>query len=534
MPAHDITAPAFSYDSGYVTISTSQYLEKTSCQTCQGFDPALRLRAEGSLIIRHVPAISTTVKINDDQNTFSDHPLYLFRLLVTFKVPPSNGTTGQILTCSFFVGPVDISKLAQTFQDAIHLVRRLGIPYLWIDSLCIIQDDKEDWRAEASRMCSVYENAHLTIAATWAKDGSHGLYSDDASSYYVGRKIATIDGHEVYVRRAINHQGLHVYLDHRDRADYPLLGRGWVYQERLLSRRFLQFSRFELTWECLGGDIRCQCGYERWTGGLLMKQTYFATLQQLTRDQGGGDTESAAWSRAGMGESWHHIVSHYSGLALSHTSDRFSALAGLAYRFREALADDYLAGLWRGSLVQDLQWRALGVGGGRRVPPRPTGPWRAPSWSWAAVDCPVDYDRPPTRMLQDACDVLAAQCDFVDGALSELQAGFVRLRGLLVRNAVLEVREEGGGNVRMSVAGVELRYVWLDYARPAVCGMPVTLFRITMLDVGDFEHTKWLILCCVDGKPGTTYERIGIAAHFLMGSQSVDLEGATVEEIIIV
>jgi hypothetical protein len=322
-----------------------------------------------------------------------------------------------------------------------------------------------------------------------------------------------------------------VYLHKRDGADYPLLGRGWVYQERLLSRRFLQFSRFELTWECLNGDIRCQCDYARWASSRLMKRTYFTAVQHLARDVSGGP-QMVAWRRVGLSESWRHIVHHYSHLALSHPSDRFTALAGLAYRFREALADEYLAGLWRGSLAKDLQWRALDDDGGLR--PRPTGPWRAPSWSWAAIDGPVDYDRPPLRLLEDACDVCAARCDFVGDALSELQAGFVRLRGLLLRSAALEVRDEGEDNARVRVAGEALREVWLDYARPPVDGMPVALFRVAMLEVNDIEHTTWLILCCVDGTPGAAYERIGIAKHNLLGAQSVDLEGAAVEEVPIV
>lgn len=74
-------------------------------------------------------------------------------------------------------GCIRAEELPQTFQDAIRVTRELGLRYLWIDSLCIIQDDAKDWNQEAALMGSIYENAYCTIAAAEA-------YSDDEGCFY--------------------------------------------------------------------------------------------------------------------------------------------------------------------------------------------------------------------------------------------------------------------------------------------------------------------------------------------------------------
>jgi len=72
-------------------------------------------------------------------------------------------------------------ELNQSYKDAISLTRRLGFNFLWIDSLCIVQDDPDDWEQQSARMSSIYENSFLTICATRAKDGDSGLFCDRRS-----------------------------------------------------------------------------------------------------------------------------------------------------------------------------------------------------------------------------------------------------------------------------------------------------------------------------------------------------------------
>lgn len=65
-----------------------------------------------------------------------------------------------------------LSDLPPLFQDAIIITRQLGLRYLWIDSLCIIQDSLRDWETEAAKMASIYQNSYVTISATDASNGS--------------------------------------------------------------------------------------------------------------------------------------------------------------------------------------------------------------------------------------------------------------------------------------------------------------------------------------------------------------------------
>jgi hypothetical protein len=105
----------------------------------------------------------------------------------------AQGEYGQYLTLSYCWGKAQIittttetkqermkeiswSSLSKTFRDAVIVSRHLGFRYLWIDSLCIIQDDKQDWEREAARMALIYKGSQLTIAVTSSKDGSEGCF----------------------------------------------------------------------------------------------------------------------------------------------------------------------------------------------------------------------------------------------------------------------------------------------------------------------------------------------------------------------
>jgi hypothetical protein len=147
------------------------------------------------------------------------------------------------------------SSLSKTFQDAITIARGLGVRYIWIDSLAIIQDDIDDWAQEASRMASVYQNSWLTIAATAASDGNDGCLSP--------HPIYCIDGKEnghlyrILVREHIDHSsfGRSAELSNRPatRRRFPLLSRGWTLQEQLLAPCIIHFTEQELVWECNEG-----------------------------------------------------------------------------------------------------------------------------------------------------------------------------------------------------------------------------------------------------------------------------------------
>lgn len=143
---------------------------------------------------------------------------------------------------------INFHELPRTFQDAITVTRQLGIRFLWIDSLCIIQDDPEDWERESKRMEDVFSSAYCTIAATCATGSAEGFLKPRGD-----RKCATMrssKGSKFFICEAIDDFGLHVEAS-------ELNQRGWVLQERALSNRTIHFTERQSYWEC-GEGIRCE------------------------------------------------------------------------------------------------------------------------------------------------------------------------------------------------------------------------------------------------------------------------------------
>ena len=122
-----------------------------------------------------------------------------------------------------------IDKLTKTFEDAIEVTRQIGVRYLWIDSLCIIQDEATDFERECSQMGLTYARAYCVLSALGAEDGDGGLFIPrefPASSISIIQVEAMLEG--------------------------PLSTRGWAFQEHQLSTRIIHFSKSRLIWECRG------------------------------------------------------------------------------------------------------------------------------------------------------------------------------------------------------------------------------------------------------------------------------------------
>lgn len=145
---------------------------------------------------------------------------------------------------------IDVSKLGKTFQDAITVTRRLGQRYIWIDSLCILQDedDKDDWEREAKRMGDIFSSAHCVLAATAATGRDSGFLTRSTPSQFL--TVPTLSGSPLYVCESVD--------DFRADVERAILSRrGWVLQERALARRTIYFSTGQTYFEC-GRGIRCE------------------------------------------------------------------------------------------------------------------------------------------------------------------------------------------------------------------------------------------------------------------------------------
>src|SRR5204862_4886168 len=155
-------------------------------------------------------------------------------------------TVAQI---SEFQIPFNVASLPRTFQDAIHITKSLGISYLWIDSLCIIQDSADDWAREAARMGSIYENSACTIAAAAARNAHGGCFFARNPLNYVPCKIPYSKDPPVYSHSPARPSGQW----HDIVMSSPLMARAWVVQELLLSPRMLFCGDQGMFWMCSQG-----------------------------------------------------------------------------------------------------------------------------------------------------------------------------------------------------------------------------------------------------------------------------------------
>jgi hypothetical protein len=280
-------------------------------------------------------------------------------------------------------------QLSRTFQDAINITRALGIRYIWIDSLCIIQDDKEDWERESAKMAEIYSCSYLNLAATGSADGDGGCLFNRStlsgkSQYPVEfREIKHESGgrsSSIFARRLLSDAHIHFTDLEPPNAEQmlgsaPLLTRAWVLQERFLTARTLHCHAAELVWEC-EESLLCECGgVDDHNSGSTQANT---RLKSTCAEAFAGQKTVKQ-----TGNLWFDIISLYSRLKLSNESDRLPALSGLAKRFSDVFLGSYLGGLWETDLPQALLWQACPSLHGNVS--RTALQNRIPTWSWASV-----------------------------------------------------------------------------------------------------------------------------------------------------
>jgi hypothetical protein len=268
-------------------------------------------------------------------------------------------------------------ELPKTFQDAVIITTRLGFTYLWIDSLCIVQDDILDWQNESKQMCSIYSNAALTIAASASKSSNEGFFRK-SSPEHIGKPVSidsdVVGSAAIFSRETLRHQSI---LD----SCSPLLKRAWVFQERLLSPRMLHFTSQELIFECRERTW-CECSNNQdW-----VSQTNLGISWQYPYENPKLSHSSALQnpSSPSLGDEWRKMVGRYSILSMTFPKDMLPAISGLA-REMQPMRGVYLAGLWVDTFIEDLAWWA-------KFPqsPRPAV-WRGPTWSWISINTSVEH-----------------------------------------------------------------------------------------------------------------------------------------------
>lgn len=431
------------------------------------------------------------------------------------------GKSGLTLTGAKLDGYVEkgipAQQLPKTFLDAIAVTRRLGIPYIWIDSLCIIQDSKDDWEKEGALMADVYGDAFVSIASHAAPNSSTGFLDPPArivqpsitvpfdlngKRYMVqareggGDTAAGLPWHSVDMSAWAN--GSYTSFLQSPQAQSKLSTRGWVYQESLLAPRTLTFAATEVAFECRT-RTHCECAYHPTD----LNGTIKGTLAALD---------------------WCAVVAAFSAKELTFETDRLPALAGIAAALQRAQfgQDQYLCGVWRSRLKQHLLWSANTPSDGKRV-----ASTVVPTWSWASVRGAVSWTNAQYNGPDDAdrfC-VLDVDCrPSTNNPYGPAADAYIQVAARVVRVEVTtEESDQRGAAVRRIVpfgshgvtpGNARIR-AYLDQTEAGMgldLGSPETkVFFCLFTRAGHGEPPYGLLLKEAEGGKGDFFERIGMA-----------------------
>ncbi|KAJ6286663.1 hypothetical protein J3E71DRAFT_388342 [Bipolaris maydis] len=301
---------------------------------------------------------------------------------------------------------INFEALPPTFQDAVTTARGLGIDYIWIDSLCIIQDDDDDWQRESAKMELVFSMAYCTIGASSAKSSLDGFLHERTPRTVI--KLAATSTKVTYACVDIDDFHADVELS-------ALNSRGWVLQERALSRRTIFFTSAQIYWEC-GAGIHCE------------------TLARLENSKvallGDANFPNAAVEhyRDGRQLLIQDLYERYSGLAFTKPADRSVAILGLQERLARTFRTRAAYGLFEEYFARGLLWKRRDLTRMKRIG-QPPGR-RVPSWSSLSIEGGIQYMDATTELrfkeIDWAVDNFKNPFSVVGGIESASFLGFAR------------------------------------------------------------------------------------------------------------
>jgi hypothetical protein len=349
---------------------------------------------------------------------------------------------------------IALNDMPKTFRDAVLITRKLGFQYLWIDSLCIVQDDPQDWQLEATRMGDVYANATITIMAVAATSADTGCFVELGSKLKVPGFAAVTNnlpcelGNIHLTATCEDHANGHdfsLFAHHQSPSKWaqrkysvrprgPLDDRGWVFQEEMLSLRTIAFGQDGMYWECLelaASDSdpcgRRPCNEMSYHDGLSdgvvngihsedflnqrFKGCLVPTMAEHNAPTNNLENQHTLNKSTGF-DTWLKMVENFTSRVLTQNSDRLIAIDGIARELGRVFHDEYYAGLWLRGLPLQLLWRRVnremimrgfcgcfqnrGFHMGTFILDSSRSCYAGlfPSWSWAAAAGPVSFESP--------------------------------------------------------------------------------------------------------------------------------------------
>jgi hypothetical protein len=341
---------------------------------------------------------------------------------------------------------IEFASLPKNFRDAIEFCKDFGLRYIWIDSLCIIQDSPDDWREQSNTMGEVYRNSTLCLSASGARDANEGLYfdraTDDIGSFPLCPAFQSYDWrvdsanppniswHIVYQRFGSN-----LF------RTTTTLNRGWIFQERFLSNRILNFSKRQIFWECCTA-IYC----ETFPNGLprpvvastevLTKAVYEKICTKppsLVIDHPLISDLEGRCAAAQMQITWETVVANYTRCKLTKSDDKLVALSGMAQNVWLNWKDKidthvyYVAGIWNIQLPHGLLWKTSSTNSRPPV-------YRAPTWSWSSIEGTIDFQSQHWHHAYEyTATILDIHTEYVKSSWGQVKAGHLLLKAPIRR-----------------------------------------------------------------------------------------------------
>ncbi|KAF5636260.1 heterokaryon incompatibility protein [Fusarium tjaetaba] len=348
-------------------------------------------------------------------------------------------------TMSDFIEGQPISKLPQTLQDAVRISRNLGFKFIWIDALCIVQDDENDWVEQSALMADIYRHSSLNLCAADSAGCGSGIV-EMAAPHLMEVAAATTQSTDTGLRETVVLVGGPISRYVIDWSGCGLLSRGWVFQEGLCSPRGLYVSRRHgLLWDCgtmidmIDSDKPILTGDADHAFNPRNERRSFLSLTKLPKHD--------SMAVRNFSFTWYDWTSLYTSRYLTRKTDRLPAVAGMASYVASLSGMKYKAGLWEEDILRGLMWRRSSSGHANRVP------GGAPTWSWASINGPVCYDAFFTMLVNKRGKIdHHAELDFeiTDTIIEEEQAGTfgnvrrgeIKASGVLKHAATMLLREQ--------------------------------------------------------------------------------------------
>lgn len=319
----------------------------------------------------------------------------------------SNGDDPRKMSYNTMIKGVFTSDLPRLFRQALQIIHHCKLEYLWIDSLCINQDNdnegrKREWEQEAVKIGDIYTGGVFNIAAINSKNSDGTLFPEEKDFFApIVRDYFDPHGHHEKDSRLVR---IFPYIDaefEKEVLSSELFSRGWVYQEVILAPANLFCTGQQMWWLCHTGRY-CQ------NQSIIERMEVPVPISGCEDPLHSGRNAIANLSGApGSLRLWGELLQLYTKTSVTFEDDRLVAIAGLAKVFQSVFPecvehDCYNSGFWSTNIVFQLSWHTTSS---NVAPNRYTADLLIPSWSPVSCKSKITY-----TLMNDYTSQLPIQC----------------------------------------------------------------------------------------------------------------------------